>query len=92
MSVKRYSDQFKRDAVRLVVLEGYSHKRAAEAVGVAHTTITVWVHRYRDEFPERENFKNGKEELEHLRAENRRLRMERDILKKAAAYFARSES
>lgn len=87
----RYSTQFKMDAVRLVVMEGYSHKRAAEAVGVAHTTILDWVHKYRDKFPARENFESERDELEHLRAENRRLTMERDILKKAAAFFAKEE-
>lgn len=92
MPVQRYSDQFKRDAVRLVVVEGYSLKRAAESVGVAHTTIAVWVRRYRDEFPQRADFVDSKEELEHLRAENRRLQMECEILKKAATYFARSGS
>lgn len=85
----RYSEQFKRDAVRLVTEEGYSHKAAAEAVGACHTTIKSWVHRYGEQSPQRTVFASPDDELAHLRAENRRLRMERDILKKATAFFAK---
>jgi transposase len=76
----RYSEQFKREAVRLVTEEGYSHKAAGKAVGVCHTTIRNWVGRYGEESPQRTRFASQTDELEHLRAENRRLRMERDIL------------
>jgi transposase len=91
MTNVRYSDQFKRDAVRLVTQEGYSKKAAAQAVGVCHTTLKSWLLRYGDEAPQRTVFASQQDELEHLRAENRRLRMQRDILKKAAAYFAQQE-
>jgi transposase len=84
-----YSEQFKRDAVRLVVDEGYSLKGAGRAVGVCHTTIRAWVARYRDDVPARTVFASKDDELESLRRENRRLRMECDILKKATAFFAR---
>lgn len=88
----RYSEQFKREAVRLVTEEGYSAKKAGNAVGVCHTTIRAWVDRYRDESPQRTKFASQSDELEHLRAENRRLRMERDILKKATAFFAKDQT
>ena len=92
MPKKLYSEQFKRDAVRLVTEEGYSHKAAAEAVGVCHTTIKAWVHRYGEESPQRTTFASQADELDHLRAENRRLRMEREFLKKATAFFAKEPS
>lgn len=92
MANPRYSEQFKRDAVRLVTEEGYSAKKAGKAVGVCHTTIRTWVARYGDESPQRTKFTSELDELEHLRAENRRLRMERDILKKATAFFARDQT
>jgi len=92
MSSIRYSEQFKRDAVRLVTEEGYSNKSAADAVGVCPTTIKTWVGRYRDESPRRTRFASAQDELEHLRAENARLRMEREILKKATAFFARDQT
>ena len=84
----RYSEQFKKDAVRLVVEEGYSAKKAGQAVGVCPTSIRGWVDRLGESVPQRTVFASQKDELEHLRAENRRLRMERDILKKATAFFA----
>lgn len=92
MANHRYSEQFKRDAVRLVTAEGYSAKKAGDAVGVCHTTIRNWVDRYGDESPPRTKFASEHDELEHLRAENRRLRMERDILKKATAFFAKDQT
>lgn len=87
-----YSEQFKREAVRLVTEEGYSPKKAADAVGVWHTTLRSWVARYGEESPQRTNFASEGDELEHLRNENRRLRMERDILKKATAFFATDQT
>jgi len=83
-----YTDQFKKDAVRLVVEEGYSLKKAGTAVGVCHTTIRTWVARFGETVPQRTVFASQQDEIEHLRTENRRLRMERDILKKATAFFA----
>ena len=84
----RYSEEFKREAARLVIEEGYSRNAAAKAVGVASQSIGAWV----DEFTERINddrvYRSEKEELDTLRAENRKLRMEREILKKATALFA----
>ena len=92
MAKPRYTMEFRLDAVRLVTHEGYSAKRAADAVGVAHTTVASWVTRYRDRLPEKNDFSSEQDELAHLREENRRLRMERDILKKAAVFFAKEEA
>jgi transposase len=92
MSRVRYSEQFKRDAVRLVIEDGYSHHAAGKAVGVCHTTIRDWVDRYGEAASPRTKFASEADEIEHLRAENRRLRMERDILKKATAFFAKDQT
>jgi len=88
----RYSEQFKKDAVRLVKEEGYSVKKASDAVGVCHTTVRGWVAKYSDACKPRTRFASEADELEHLRRENRRLQMQCDILKKATAYFAREET
>jgi len=88
MARKIYSEEFKREAVRLVTREGYSKKKAAEAVGVCHTTIRDWMAAFADEETVRTVYASERDEIEQLRADNRRLRMERDLLKKAAAYFA----
>lgn len=85
---KQYSEEFKREAVRLVTQRGYSNNKAGEAVGVCHTTIRSWVARYAPERPTPTTYASAEDELAQLRKENARLRMERDLLKKAAAYFA----
>ena len=92
MSARRYSEQFKRDAARLVIEEGYSINAAAEAVDVTHRTMARWVDQYGDDAERsKRQFASKDDELEALKEENRRLRMERDILKKAAAFFANDQ-
>ncbi len=87
-----YSAEFKRDAVRLVVEEGYSFKAACTAVGVCNATLRAW-HAKLAPSPEP---CGSDATLEELQAENARLRkqlkraeLEREILKKATAYFAK---
>lgn len=89
MGQVHYTEQFKRDTVRLVVEEGYSAKRAAESVGVDPSTVRAWVRRSAPDSPRPVAYASPDDELAKLREENRRLRMERDILKKATAFFAK---
>lgn len=87
-----FSEEFKQDAVRLVVSENYTFSAAAKAVGVGEQSLRKWHVRLAPKpEPCGENAS-----LDELRAENQRLRrelrraeMEREILKKATAYFAR---
>lgn len=86
-----YSDEFKQDAVRLVVEEKYSFAAAARAVGVCDQTLRTW-HAKVAPAPQP---CGDDATLQQLQAENQRLRkqlkraeMEREILKKATAYFA----
>ena len=89
---RKFSDEFKRDAVNLVVVDGYSMKRAAEAVGVCPTSLRGWYQKFA---PEPDACGNDAT-LEQVQEENKRLRkqlreaeLEREILKKATAYFAK---
>ncbi len=89
---RRFSDEFKRDAVNLVVQEGYTIAAAARAVGVLAGSLRDWHRKYA---PEPEPCGEGAT-IEELEAENKRLRrklrdaeIEREILKKATAYFAK---
>lgn len=92
MGRDRYSEQFKRDAVRLVTEEGYSINKAAAAVGVAYSTLNKWVHKLDNQVDRAEKrYASAEDELVELRAEVRRLRLEREILKKAAVYFAKDQ-
>ena len=93
---KRYSKEFKLDAIRLVTEQGYKRAEAARNLGIDAGMLGRWVREH--EADESEAFRgNGKltaeqEELRRLREENRRLKMEREILKKAAAFFAKESS
>jgi len=89
---RRYSDDFRRDAVRLVVDEGYSFRAASEAVGVAEQSLRKW----HGKFAPQPKPCGDDASLNELQAENKRLRkalkraeLEREILKKATAYFAK---
>ena len=91
-SGKRYLDDFKRDAVRLVTEERYTFKAAATAVGVSEKSLRDWHAKFA---PQPSPCGEGAS-LDELREENKRLRqqlkraeLEREILKKATAYFAK---
>ncbi|MCP4536186.1 MAG: transposase [Chloroflexi bacterium] len=88
---KRYGKEFKLGAARLVVEQGYTHAEAAERLGVAAWSIGRWIKQLREsgELPSKNQPVAESEELKGLRKENKQLRMENDILKKAAAYFAK---
>jgi transposase len=89
---RRFGEEFKREAVRLVAEEKYSFKAASAAVGVSEQSLRAWHAKFVPaSLPCGENAT-----LEELRAENSRLRkqlkraeLEREILKKATAYFAK---
>ena len=89
---QKYSKEFKHDAVRLITEQGYSIAEAARNLGLNYNMLGRW----KKESEEGEDaFRgNGKLtpdqlELRRLQAENRQLRMEREILKKATAFFAK---
>ena len=89
---KYYSKQFKIDAVKLVTEQGYNVSEAARNLGIHHTSLRRWKKQLETDddhaFSDKGHMIPEKEELYRLRKENKRLRMERDILKKAAAFFA----
>ena len=89
---RRHSEEFKREAVRLVTEEGYSVAEAARSLGIHGGLLQKWKQKYAEE-PRADSLSDDdREELARLRAENKRLRMERDILKKATAFFANEKS
>ena len=88
----RYPEAFKRDAIRLVTEEKYSFKAAAKAVGVSEKSLRDWHARLAPEpAPCGDNATLGQlqEENKRLRKQLKRAEMEREILKKARAYFAK---
>jgi transposase len=90
---RQYTAEFKRDAVALVMEQGYAISVAAQNLGIAPKILSRWKgehQQHRDAaFPGQGHQTPEQAELRQLREDNRRLRMERDILKKATAFFAR---
>ena len=89
---KQYSKQFKVDAVKLVTEQGYKVSEAARNLGIHHGSLRRWKKQFETNgnqaFPGKGNLSAENEELYRLRNEVKKLRMEREILKKAAAFFA----
>jgi transposase len=89
---RTYTRDFKLAAVKLVTVQGYSVAEAARSLGIGETLLRTWKHRLEaagdQAFPGHGHLPPLEEEVRRLRAENKRLQMERDILKIAAAFFA----
>jgi transposase len=89
---RRFSKEFKRDAVRLIVEEKYTFKAAATAVGVSEQSLRGWHAKFAPQAQpcgEDATVDELREENQRLRKELRRAELEREILKKATAYFAK---
>ena len=92
MPRKTYTREFKLQAVRMMADEGLSVAEVARQLGVGENCLRNWRKAAREQgaaaFPGQGHLPADQDELRRLRAEVQRLRAERDLLKKAAAYFA----
>lgn len=90
---RKFSPQFKAEAVQLVVTTGRPVAEVARELEINGGTLGNWVHAWRRDHPEPEAEMSAVERarLSELEAEVRRLRMENEFLKKAAAFFARTQ-
>ena len=95
MSKKRqrraFTAEFKSDAVKLVIEQGYSCNEAARRLGIGSSNLARWVRDHRAQLDKQTASGSNQDleaEVKHLKKENKRLLMEREILKKAAAFFA----
>ena len=89
MSSRRYTKEFKAEAVAQITDRGYSVREVSERLGVSLKSMYAWVSAVRG------NGSNGKldesqREIARLKAQLKRVEEERDILKKATAYFAKT--
>jgi len=88
MKGKRYTDEFKQEAVKQVSERGYSVADAAQRLGTTTHSLYAWMKKYGEANPRQADKTDLEAENARLKADLRRMTEERDILKKAA-YFAR---
>ena len=93
---KTYTKQFKIDAVRLITEQGYKTSEAARNLGIHSGVLRRWKKQLEsggaDALPGKGHMTPEKEELHRLRKKVKQLEMEREILKKAAAFFAKDST
>jgi transposase len=95
MARKTYTREFKLQAVGMMTTQGLSVSEVARQLGVSENCLRLWRSARQqgaDAFPGQGKLTAEQEELRRLRSEVTRLRAERDLLKKAAAYFANPPS
>ena len=89
MSSKQYTDEFRAEAAKQVLEQGHSVREVAGRLGIRIDSLYAWVREQR-KAPQSRHADNAQAtEVRRLEAELRQVTEERDILKKAAAYFAR---
>ena len=86
---KTYTTEFKEETVSLVLDQGYTVTEAANSLGVTTKVIYNWKQKIEDQKSGKLLSDDERTELIKLRKENKRLLMEREILKKASAFFAK---
>ncbi len=89
MSSKRYTDEFKIEAVKQVTERGYSQREVAARLGVTSASLSAWVKKFGLGAKHASQVDDQQDEIRRLKAELKRVTEERDILKKATAYFAK---
>src|SRR5712671_101608 len=96
MERRQFTREFKLEAVRLIKQRGVSYAQASKDLGVHPTQLRSWVKQLADDpqhaFPGQGQMKPEQLEIAQLKREVLRLKAERDILKKAAAYFAKEST
>ena len=92
---KKYTREFKEEAVKLVTEQGYQVSEAARNLGAHPNMLSRWKREILGDDESSSgtgNLNDVQAELQRLRKENKRLKMEREILKKAAAFFAQESN
>jgi transposase-like protein len=89
---RKFSPEYRDEAVKMVVEMSRPIAEVARDLGLNESTLGNWVTKYRDEHPASEDLNiSERARLKELEKENRELRLEREFLKKAAAFFAKEQ-
>lgn len=86
---KHYSEEFKKEAIRRVIEGRSSSSKVSKELGLSQPTLSKWVRKYKEKGSA--VFSQEGVEMKKLQAENKRLKAERDILKKAVTFFAKHD-
>ena len=86
---KQYSTEFREEAVALIQDQGYSVAEAAKSLGIGTSLLYKWKEKIEAQRAGHELAEDERSELKRLRSENKTLRMEKEILKKASTFFAK---
>ena len=86
---RSYPKSFKEEAVSLITEQGYSVAKAAESLGIRANQLYAWKAKFEAEQQSDTLSSDERVELKRLRKENKTLRIEKEILKKASAFFAK---
>ena len=86
---KHYPEEFKQEAIALVLEQDYSVMEAAASLGISNKALYSWITKHKKQAQGDTLSSDERAELIRLRKENKRLQMEREILKKASAFFAK---
>ena len=86
---KQYPTEFKEEAVALIHEQGYSVAEAAKSLGIGTSLLYKWKEKAEAQRDSNAVSEDERSELKRLRAENKTLRMEKEILKKASTFFAK---
>ena len=89
---RKYSEEFKLEAVKLVTDQGYSVAEAARNLGIHPNLLRNWKLKYSPDSEEQNLTEDERVEFAKLKKEVKQLRMERDILKKATAFFVNEKN
>ena len=88
---RKFTADFKEVAVKLVTEQGYSYAEAGRNLGVNPNQLSRWRREIEDDGSDPGSTASLQAELKRLRKENKRLKLEREILKKAATFFAKEQ-
>lgn len=88
MSKPRYTQEFRDEAIRQVTERKYPAKEVADRLGISVNTLYIWIRKAAPTKAAADELAASKQEIQRLKAELKRTQEERDILKKAAAFFA----
>ena len=89
---RTHSEEFKREAVKLVTEQGYRISEAARNLGIHPNLLRNWKQKFSTDSENHGLTEDERMELARLKAENKRLRLERDILKKATAFLVNEKN